>query len=180
MTAEKICDTVSRIKSRYDFSDVYSLCRDMHILLLFYPMGDYEGACKGFFLLQSRIPSITVNSDLSESARRIVAAHELGHAVLHCRQAGTKAFRDFDVFDSRSAMEYEANLFAAELLIDDRELADMLKGDISLYDAARRLYVPPELLDFKLKKKKKRGCEAEPPMIAQSEFLKKMSVLPCE
>ena len=145
----------------------------MGILVLFQPMGTYTGACKGFFLSQSRMRSITINSDLPEPLQRVIAAHELGHAVLHRKEAGVSAFHDFALFDRTSAKEYEANVFAAELLLDDREVMERLREDRSFFGFAQSLRVPPELLDFKLRILKRKGYDViDPPLAAPGSFLK--------
>ena len=119
MSVDYICREVKRLKKKYHESDPFKLCDAMGIILLDAPMGNYQGACKGFFLTQSRKRSITINSDLPEELQRIIVTHELGHAVLHAKAAGVNAFHDFELFDSTSIMEYEANIFAADFLMDD-------------------------------------------------------------
>lgn len=101
MNMDYICREVEKLKKKYHETDPFKLCEDMGIILLHAPMGTYPGACKGFFLKQSRKRSITINSDLPESIQRIIVTHELGHAVLHAKAVGVKAFHDFELFDIR-------------------------------------------------------------------------------
>lgn len=54
MSMDYIGYEVQRLKQRYHETDPFKLCAAMHILVLFLPMGTYEGACKGFFLVQSK------------------------------------------------------------------------------------------------------------------------------
>ena len=69
--------------------------------------------------------------------------------------------------------EYEANMFAAELLIDDNELRELLNdSEKSFFGVAKELYVPAELLDFKFRILKNKGYHLEAPYIARSDFLK--------
>ena len=57
---------------------------------------------------------IFIKSDLSEVMRRIVLLHEISHYQLHRHLAD--AFREFQIFDMhRNVLEYEANLFAAQI-----------------------------------------------------------------
>ena len=119
MSVDYISREVQRLKQRYKETDPFRLCAAMKIIVLFVPMGTYEGACKGFFLAQSRKRAITINSDLPRPLQRIIATHELGHAVLHAKATGVNAFHDFALFDGTSRMEYEANIFAAEFLMED-------------------------------------------------------------
>ena len=173
MTVDFICREVERLKRKFHETDPFLLCDAMGIILLYEPMGTYPGACKGFFLAQSRKRSITVNSDLPEAIQRIIVTHELGHAVLHAKAVGVKAFHDFELFDSTSLMEYEANIFAAEFLMDDDDVLEKLNEDISFFGAASLLRVPPELLDFKFRLMKRNGYKLiDPPLMANSNFLK--------
>ncbi len=175
MSIDYISGEVSRVIEKYAETDPIRLCRDMNILLLHEPMGAGENACKGFYFSQSRVRVITVNSDLTPELSRIILAHELGHAVLHSNLAGVHAFHDFRLFDETSVYEYEANIFAADLLIDDEQVLSLLVSDISFFGAAAELNVPPELLDYKFRILKRKGhAVIDAPISARSDFLKKL------
>jgi hypothetical protein len=48
-----------------------------------------------------------------------------------------------------------------------------LKEDVSFFDAASILNIPPELLDFKFRLMKRRGFKiVEPPITSTGDFLK--------
>ena len=173
MSIPKICAKVLQTVKKYDETDPSRLCRAMKIQVLSEPMGTFAEACKGFYLCQSRRQVICVNRDLPEELQRIVLAHELGHAVLHRAQARVRAFHDFFLYDNFSRLEYEANLFAAELLLDDQSVFDLLNDDRFFFDAAKELGVAPELLDFKFRILKNKGCKlTDPPLMAAGDFLK--------
>jgi Zn-dependent peptidase ImmA (M78 family) len=173
MSIEFISDEVKRNEQKYDETDPVRLAKAMGVLLLNEPMGSSPDACKGFFFCQSRTHVITVNSDLPEELRRIILAHELGHAVLHSKATGVKSFHDFRLFDETSVYEYEANIFAADLLMEDDRVLALLNGDISFFGAASELNVPPELLDFKFRVLKRKGYKViDPPIKAHGDFLK--------
>ena len=176
MSMDYISREVMRIKNKYRENDPYRLCDAMGLILLFEPMGLYEGACKGFFLMQSRKKSITINCDLPEHLQRIILAHEVGHAVLHRNMTGIKAFHDFALFNETSQYEYEANIFAAEYLMDDDDVLGLLNEDMSFFEAASMLCVPAELLDFKFRILKRKGYKViDPPLIANGDFLKRIN-----
>lgn len=179
MSLDHIRQEVTRLKEQYEEQQPLDLCRALDILILFAPMGRQATACKGFYLCQSRIRSITINSDLTPDIQRIIAAHELGHAVLHSHSGQIKAFHDFQLFDQTSVLEYEANIFAADLLMTDSDVLACLNDDISFFDAAALLHVPPELLDFKFRMMKRQGYRLlDSPLTAKSTFLKDMEVKP--
>jgi Zn-dependent peptidase ImmA (M78 family) len=175
MTIDTISGEVKRIREKYDESDPVRLAKAMGILLLYEPMGDQPNACKGFYLCQSRTQVITVNSSLSRELQRIILCHELGHAALHRKASGVREFHDFQLFDETSVYEYEANIFAADFLMEDDQVLSLLNDDISFFGAAAALGVPPELLDFKFRVLKRKGYKViDPPIRSRGDFLKKI------
>ena len=96
----------------------------------------------------------------------------INHVVLHKELANMRAFSDFDMFGMNDQCEHEANVFAAELLLDDDVVLDALNDDMTFFGAAKTLCVPPELLDFKFRVLKHQGYKISPIMIANSRFLK--------
>ena len=172
MTIETISNEAHKLKKRYLEDDPERICQAMKILVKRIPMGKREKDCKGFFFTKSRIRMIVLNADLPCHVQKIILAHELGHAVLHYKYTEIRAFHDFELFDETSIYEYEANIFAAEFLLDDDAVLESLNEDISFFNAARRLQVPPELLDFKFRVLKRRGYALNSPISADSCFLK--------
>ncbi len=101
-----------------------------------------------------------------------MCAHELGHDRLH--QHLTKA-NELSFFKMNSKSEYEANIFAAELLLEDEQIVSILKEkDINL--AAKSLHVSPHVLPFKLISMQKRGVlDATNQPLFDTTFLKDLS-----
>ena len=88
---------------------------------------------KGLYKVILRNRFIFIKSDLSEVMRRIVLLHEIGHDQLHRHLADV--FQEFQIFDmSRNVMEYEANLFAAQIALPDEEILEYIRSG---YDAAQ-------------------------------------------
>ena len=174
MTYSEICDSVSHLKRKYEETDPERLCKLLGIIVERRSLGVSDKAIKGFFVRIKRISLITVNGDLPKAVQRIIIAHELCHA-LHHKTAGASAYHDFSLFDETNEFEKEANLFAAELLMDDDEVLENLNGDYTFYDAAKIMRVSPELLDFKFRIMKWKGYRlAEAPVSARNDFLKKI------
>ncbi|WP_246798114.1 ImmA/IrrE family metallo-endopeptidase [Alkalibacter rhizosphaerae] len=171
-----ISKEVKRIQNKYRESDPFRLCRLLGISLLFSPMGSHPEDCKGFYLYQSRKQAIVLNEDLPEALQRIILAHELGHGILHRKASGLHSFHDFVLFDETSVYEYEANIFAADLLLEDSKVLSLLNDDLSFFQAAAKLKVPAELLDFKFRVLKRKGYKVvDPPFVSSSNFLKNYS-----
>ena len=112
MTIDIISKKVECLQRKFKQDDPFRLCADLGIMVSLEPMGTYAGACKGFFLSQSRKRIVTINSDLPKHLHRIIAAHELGHAILHRGSRGVTAFHDFAPFDTTDQKEYEAGGFS--------------------------------------------------------------------
>lgn len=180
MTYAEISESVAVLTSKYGERDPFALCKSMGIKIIFQSMGNSPNAVKGFFLESKRIRTITINSDLPEVIQRIIAAHEICHAVHH-RKTGIHAFHEMTMFDQTSEFEKDANLFAAELLLEDRDVLDVLNGDNTFFSAASILMVPAELLDFKFRVMKWKGFKMiEPPLNTRSNFMRDMKIPTCE
>ena len=96
--------------------------------------------------------------------------------MLHAN-TGIFGFSDVEFFNSRNIRENEANLFAAELLIDDEEVIELLGRGLTFQQAAGELAVPPVLPDFKCSLMTHKGFNGlNVPIYAQSNFLKDMKV----
>ena len=176
MKYDYIIKAVQRLKRRYKTNDIYELCRRMKIILSEVPMGTGKNAVKGFYIRNARKKVITVNRDLPEIVRRYIIAHELGHAVLH-ENGGISCFQDVAMYDVSSLMEKEANLFAAEILMEDAEVLLLLGESRDFYYTASLLEVPPEFLEFKFRMMRQKGYALpEAPITARSNFLKAVPI----
>ena len=171
---EFIQKKVKTITKKYDTRDPFEICKNMNIHVYYKDLGK---ALKAYYFYQSRIKNIVINTNSSMIVRRVLCAHELGHAILHGKLAAMRGFHESELYDSFIPTEYEANLFAAELIISDDEIFEMLNDkDKSFFSIAKELYVPVELLDFKFRVLKHKGMRVEVPCIAQSDFLKKQKL----
>ncbi|MCR5432512.1 MAG: ImmA/IrrE family metallo-endopeptidase [Lachnospiraceae bacterium] len=63
---------------------------------------------------------ITLNGCKTDASRYVICAHELGHALLHDDMAINRFNGTSD--SQQDECEYEANLFAVALLIDEKDL----------------------------------------------------------
>ena len=84
------------------------------------------------------------------------------------------AFNEFKLFCGTNQLECEANVFAAEILMDDHSVIQALRThDVSFFEVASELCVMPELLNFKCRTMKAKGIEVpESPIYANGDFLK--------
>lgn len=167
-----IADEVRRVTRKYDETDPVRLAKAMRIIVSYEPMGIYDGCCKGFFIVHHRIKHITINNNLPEELQRVVLAHEIGHCVLHYAAGTMATFHETVLFDSVDFKEYEANIFASELLLTDDDVLTVLNDDLFFYQAASILCVPAEMLDFKFRVMKRKGYKLGSPIVSHGDFLK--------
>lgn len=172
MRAEMIKREVARLKSKYHTSSTREVCDAMGIRISRQSMGTSAGSCKGFFLIHSRRKIAVINHDLEMPVQEVILAHELAHCVLHA-DSRIRAFHEVSYLDETDSLEREANIFAAEFLVDDGELFEVLQQDQDFFAVASTLQVPPELLDFKLRLLNQQGHQVQAPYIAKADFLRR-------
>lgn len=104
------------------------------------------GSRSGCYMFLKNHKCIFLNENLSEAEMRMVMAHELGHAILH-RKENCYFIRN-KTFLLTSKNEFEANTFAAELLISDDVLLDY--KDYTKEQISRLLGYHEKLLELKI------------------------------
>ena len=63
--------------------------------------------------------------------------------------------------------------------LEDEDVLEMLNADMSFFQAAAELKVPPELLDFKFRMMKRSGVQiVDSPITSNSDFLKDIPAVP--
>jgi len=123
MRAEQLARTGSRLVSRFGMRDPFAIAQGLDVEVLFC---DGFGSLKGMYKVIKRNRFIFINQDLPEQMQRIVCAHELGHDQLHRHLARENPLHEFMLYDMRSKPEYEANIVAAEILLDKDELLEYI------------------------------------------------------
>lgn len=127
---------------------------------------------KGYCVIIYGIKFVAINENLSPQERRIVAAHELGHIILHSDRLKAAAHEDMNIYNIADKTEYQANLFAADLLICDDEVNKLANQEgMDYYTIAKCLSTNPQLLAFKLLSMAKRGYNYNFPIPPKSTFL---------
>lgn len=121
MTARQLSEVGERLVRRCGTRDPFEIARQLGVEVLFCP--DF-GSMKGMYCVVKRTRFIFLNRDLTPQMQRIVCAHELGHDQLHRDLATTGAIQEFMLYDMTTRPEYEANIVAAEILLDTDAVLD--------------------------------------------------------
>ena len=121
MSAKYLSKVGSDLVRRCGTRDPFRIAQELGIEVLFC---DDFGPLKGMYRVIKRNRFIFINKDLSPRMQRIVCAHELGHDQLHRYLAKGNALQEFMLYDMATKPEYEANIVAAEILLDTDELLE--------------------------------------------------------
>ena len=158
----------SKLVRTYGIRDPFRLCQLLDITVKYISTKRQ----KGLSALIDDIPFIFINRNMSEEMQRMTCAHELGHILLHREVlSGQKPLLEYELFDIRNAAEYEANAFAANLLIDEEELNDLLQNGADMVTAASSLNINVNLLMIKLLMMRKDGQPIDAPFTPDNAFL---------
>ena len=163
-----IYDLAESLKLKYKTEDPFDLAEALGIFVSFKPLGHL----KGFYCLMNRERHIVINEALGREERRVVCAHELGHDRLHQNFARFVVLRDLMLYDMSSKPEYEANVFAANLLICDSDIT-ALEQDYDFREMGSILRIDPNLVTFKLLSMTSRGYRYNISQKIDSAFLGK-------
>ena len=166
-----IYNKVEKLVKKFKTRDPFEILEEMNVIV---GETDRYEKLKGYCFMSCQTIYVMVSSFLSEEEKKIVAAHELGHIILHRSQLKMAPMKDDVLYNMRDNTEYEANLFAADLILDDKEIADLSKNeDLNYFGLCSCLNSSPELMSFKLYSLIKRGQNYNMPLEIQSNFLAK-------
>ena len=131
---------------------------------------------KGYCFMSCKTVYVMISSFPSEEEKMIVAAHELGRIILHRSQLKMAPMQDDTLYNMTDNTEYQANLFAADLLIEDEDIEEMVQNeDLDYFGLCSSLNATPELMSFKLYSLAKRGQAYHMPMRCVEETEANMS-----
>lgn len=146
MTSSRhIAELAKRIVKKYGTRDPFKMAKMCGAELIIKPLG----SLKGFYKVIYDTPFIFLNKNISESEARLVCAHELGHHALH-QAAARVGFEEFSLFSQVSRREYEANIFAASLLISDDEIKELLELNYTTAQIAAMLKIDEKIVELKI------------------------------
>lgn len=175
MTVEMIIEKAKQIKEKYKTDDPFALAKELGAQVVFGNFGENRKAIKGFYTVYKNVKGIMINANLSAQGRRIICYHEIGHLVC-TRDEPVSLFHDYNAFENSTA-ENDANLFAAEIMIEDKDVLSRLNEDYTLYTMAMELCVPVELLIMKFKVLNHKGYDIKIPTdTPKSNFLKNLDM----
>lgn len=123
MSLDLITQKGAKLVEKYGTRDPFQIAKELGIKIMFV---DNFDKLKGVYRVIKRNRWIFINSNLPERMQKIVCAHELGHDQLHRHLAKGDGIMEFVLYDMASRPEYEANVFASEILLPDDDVTDLI------------------------------------------------------
>lgn len=169
MFADEIYTKTQKLIKKYKTCDPFEIAAASGIMI---KMCDNFNELKGLYTIIKRKRIIMLNSSLSDEKLKIVCAHELGHDMMHREFAKNKIMQEFILYDMSARTEYEANLFAANMLIDDKEISELARDyAYDMEQIARHLNTDINLIGIKIADMNYRGFDFRLGVMPKKNFL---------
>jgi len=169
MSSDYIRTEAERLAKYYETRNPFKIAQYLGIHILY--DNDFE-SLKGMYKVIQRSRFIFINGNLSERDQRTICAHELGHDRFHREYAKNASFQEFMLYDMQTRPEYEANIFASELLISDDDIFPLIDNEYDIYQIAGALDEDMNLVLIKIDELRKQGYDVRAPYRPHSNFLK--------
>ena len=168
MSVNYIYDSVQSKIKKSRTRNPFTIAEDNGIMLIF---DSNLNKMKGMYTIIKRNRIIILNDNMPERMQQIVCAHELGHDALHRQFAKDGGLREFMLYDMKSRPEYEANMYAADLLLDDEEVMELAKDGYDMQQVAGILNTDINLIGLKMASMNYRGFDLRIGIEPKSDFL---------
>lgn len=147
MTQDAIRQCAADIIKKCKTNDPFKISTSLGLNIMYRDIG----SLKGMSIVIKRNPFILINQNLHPAMRRVICAHELGHLLLHRGLLSEAALiRRSTQMHLDERPEYEANLFAAALLIDEREAVSLLRDGYSTTEIGKIMHIHPNFVTILL------------------------------
>ena len=120
--AEEAIEQANKLVKKYGTRNADRLASELGIIVI--PRNFVKQ--KGVYKVIERNRYVFIKNDLHPVMHSIVLLHEIGHDILHRKEAiAVGGFKEFNIFDMQDKrMEYEANVFTAQVSLDDDEILE--------------------------------------------------------
>lgn len=168
MNCESIKKMADRLVKKAGSRNPFVIADENSIIIKY--INDFK-TLKGMYTVIKRNKFIFINANLPEEIQKVVCAHEIGHDIIHSFMAEMGAVSETTLFDTKNSFEFEANVFAAELLIDDNLALAMARDGMSISDIASSLCLDKNIVEIKFLSLQRRGNKINVPFSFKSSFL---------
>lgn len=164
-----IQNVANKLIKKFDTRDPFQLCEAIGVEVFYADLGSLKGMYK--YLKKNRFA--VINENLDPFTKTLVCAHELGHDILHQNLARKVCLQEFILYDMKSRPEYEANLFASEILLADDIILSLARDGYDIEQISKELCTDINLIALKVSSMNTRGHRFNNTIDAKSDFLRK-------
>ena len=150
---EYIQNVANKLIKKFDTRDPFQLCQAIGVEVFYADLGSLKGMYK--YLKKNRFA--VINENLDPFTKTLVCAHELGHDILHQNLARKVCLQEFILYDMKSRPEYEANLFASEILLPDDIILNLARDGYDIEQISKELCTDINLIALKVSSMNTRG-----------------------
>lgn len=150
---EEIFKKATKLAMEHGTRDPFRLAKGTGVIVTYHDLG----SLKGMYTIIQRNRFCALNENLNEYEQRLICAHELGHDVLHRALALDRYLQEHTIYQFNNRIEYEANIFAAELLLPDEDVLELVKCGYDAAQIARCLETDADLAAIKLESLRQKG-----------------------
>jgi len=169
INSEQIYLKANKLINTHDTRNPIKIAKETGIQIM--PI-DYFNNLLGMYTSVWRNRVIFLNTRMDEYLTKMVAAHELGHDIYHRELAKSEGLKEFELFRMNNSTEYEANAFAAHLLIDTDECLELARDGYDVVQMAGMMNSEINLMLIKLQEMIRLGYEIRLPMEPRGDFFK--------
>lgn len=166
---EYIQNVANNLIKKFDTRDPFQICQAIGVEVFYADLGSLKGMYK--YLKKNRFA--VINENLDPFTKTLVCAHELGHDILHQNLARKVCLQEFILYDMKSRPEYEANLFATEILLPDDIILNLARDGYDIEQISKELCTDINLIALKVSSMNTRGYRFNNTIDAKSDFLRK-------
>ncbi|WP_312701908.1 ImmA/IrrE family metallo-endopeptidase [Sedimentibacter sp.] len=148
-------------------NNVLQIASDLGVKLYY---GNYDNLL-GMYTCKWKHRFIFLNNKLENYMLQMVLAHEIGHDIFH-RDLANDGLKEFALFNLKNITEYEANAFAAHILLKNEEVLTLVRDGYDVAQIASILNSHINLLLIKMQEMNKMGLDFNIPFSPRSNFFK--------
>ena len=126
----------------------------------------------GMYTLRWNHRLMFLNSKMDDYLTQMVAAHEIGHDSRHRDLAKADGMKEFVLFNMKNNTEYEANAFAAHLLLDNDEVYSLARQGYDVVQISQMMGSHINLMLIKMQEMNKLGYDFRIPYTPDSRFFR--------
>jgi Zn-dependent peptidase ImmA (M78 family) len=169
MTSKHIHESVEKLLRRCGTRNPFKIAKELGVHVMW--RHDFT-ELKGMYKVILRNRFIFINGNLDEYEQRVICSHELGHDALHRELASGAALYETTLYDVKNRVEYEANAFAAGILVGDDDVVGLIEDGLDESGIAATLGVSVDLLLIKVGEMNRRGFGLAMSRSGRGDFLR--------